>query len=92
MPVLALINTVGKYVTGRDPFPVLDSGGSALTDPPRKLVGDKEKRSLPKRLGDATPFWLADERATEREESELAAAGFHDNAEEFKERAKDEED
>lgn len=82
VPVLALINTVGKYLTGRDPFPVLDSGGSALTDPPRKLVGDKEKRSLPKKLGDATPRWLAEERERDGRESAVAAAGGGDNAEE----------
>lgn len=84
VPVLAMINTVGKYLSGRDPFPVLDSGGSALTDPPRKLVGDKEKRKLPKKLGDYTPFWMADEREVEREESARAAAGYHENADEFR--------
>lgn len=86
VPVLALVNTVGKYLTGRDPFPVLDSGGSALTDSPRKLVGDKEKRKLPKRLGDYTPWWMEEERDLERKESRLAAAGFHENADEFAER------
>lgn len=86
VPVLALVNTVGKYLTGRDPFPVLDSGGSALTDSPRKLVGDKEKRKLPKRLGDYTPWWMEEERDLERKESRLAAAGFHEDADEFAER------
>lgn len=80
VPVLALANTVGKYLTGRDPFPVLDSGGSALTDSPGKLVGDKEKRSLPKRLGDATPMWLAEERERERRESAVASAGGIDES------------
>ena len=90
VPALALANTVGKYLTGRDPFPVLDSGGSALADPPRKLVGDKRKHTLPARLGDATPFWLEEQRAEEVEEIEAARAGLHEDAEEF--RARDAED
>ncbi|MDO5501836.1 MAG: AI-2E family transporter [Actinomycetia bacterium] len=91
VPVLAMINTVAKYLTGRDPFPVLDSGGSALTDSPRKLVGDKEKKKPPERLGEATPAWMAADRDRDREESLRAAAGYHENAEEFREREEEQE-
>lgn len=59
VPVIATLNTMAKYLSGRDPFPRLADGGSALTDSPGKLVGEWDPPKTPKRLGDATPEWLA---------------------------------
>lgn len=58
VPVVAGVSTVHKYISGRDPFPVLDQGGSALSDPAGKLVGDIVEVKLPAHIGDATPTWL----------------------------------
>lgn len=63
VPFMATINVMMSYLSGRDPFPVLDEGGSALTDSARTLVGDVDDPGTPARLGQATPQWLAESRA-----------------------------
>lgn len=73
VPLVATVNTAYKYLAGRDPFPVLNDEGSALTDRPGKLVGGIVDAKLPSRLGDATPVWLiAARRATEEGKNEPA--------------------
>ncbi|WP_106848403.1 AI-2E family transporter [Blastococcus sp. Marseille-P5729] len=80
VPLIATANTGYKYLNGRDPFPVLDEGGSALTDRPSKLVGDIVDVQLPARVGDATPVWLiaarnaSEEGKTEPSPGHLAIA------------------
>lgn len=66
VPIIATLNTMAKYAAGRDPFPGLDSGGSALTDSPATLAGDWEPPKTPKRLGEATPDWLATAHARQQ--------------------------
>lgn len=61
VPVIATIKSILLYLHGADPFPVLDSGGSALTDSPRRLMGDRQEIRNPPRIGEASPAWLEDE-------------------------------
>lgn len=58
VPVLASINAGYKYWTGRDPFPGLAEGKSALSDSPRTLAPTEDPPELPRRLGAVTPLWL----------------------------------
>lgn len=57
VPAIAAVNSMSNYLSGRDPFPGLATGGSALTSPARDLVGDKPKVKVPKRIGEATIDW-----------------------------------
>ena len=63
VPVLAACNAGYSYWVGRDPFPGLGSGGSAMTGSPRTLVAARKPAPLPSRLGAVTPEWIEDERA-----------------------------
>lgn len=63
VPLVATLKSMVVYLSGRDPFPNLATGGRALTDSPRKLAGDHEEAPTPPRIGDATPAWLAEEMA-----------------------------
>lgn len=63
VPFIAVVNVMANYLAGRDPFPVLDEGGSALTDSVGKLAGDVSDPEIPKKLGQATPRWWSSERA-----------------------------
>lgn len=58
VPMLAVANTVALYLGGTDMFPQLAHGGSALTDPARRLAGDRRPVPLPSRIGHATPSTL----------------------------------
>ncbi|MEI2776171.1 MAG: AI-2E family transporter [Tetrasphaera sp.] len=63
VPVAATLNTTAAYLAGRDPFPGLDGGGSALLSSPRQLADGIPKITTPRRLGEATPAWLRASRA-----------------------------
>ncbi|MGO1561106.1 putative integral membrane protein [Actinomycetales bacterium JB111] len=65
VPAIAAVNSMSNYLAGRDPFPGLASGGSALTSSARNLVGDTPKVKVPKRLGQATPSWASQARDSE---------------------------
>lgn len=69
VPVMATVNSVASYLAGRDPFPGLVSGGSALTDSPRTLARDTGRAKLPPRLGQANPDWLTAARHPAEEEN-----------------------
>lgn len=75
VPLIATLNTAYKYLAGRDPFPVLDEGGSALTDRPGKLVGSIVDVTLPSKLGEATPAWLMAARSASEEGKSEPAPG-----------------
>ncbi len=62
VPFMAAINVGYKYWVGRDPFPGLDAGGSALSGSPRKLAPHRKTSKLPKRLGAVTPRWIQHDR------------------------------
>lgn len=47
VPVIATVRSMAVYVNGVDPFPVLGNGGSALTDPPKKLMGSAPTSRTP---------------------------------------------
>ena len=75
VPFMATVNTMAKYLAGRDPFPALDAGGSALTDSPRRLSDGMDDPATPKRLGDATPMWLTEARRTAIAQAEQIRRG-----------------
>lgn len=62
VPILAAFNSGYLYWSGRDPFPGLSSGGSALFGSPRTLSPSKRPSKLPKRVGKVTPEWLEEDR------------------------------
>lgn len=74
VPVLAACNAGYTYWVGRDPFPGLASGGSAMTGSPRTLVAARKPAPLPSRLGAVTPEWIEEER----EAMAASAAGVTD--------------
>lgn len=59
VPLVATLNTIALYLAGRDPFPGLAAGGSALLNRPGSLAAGVPSPRVPPRLGDATPSWLA---------------------------------
>ncbi|MGC5628831.1 AI-2E family transporter [Georgenia sp. Z1344] len=67
VPAIAAVNTIASYLGGRDPFPGLAHGGSALTDPPRRLLPEVDAERIPKQLGSVSPAWV-DERNARRDE------------------------
>ncbi len=67
VPFLAVINTVALYFSGRDMFPALAEGGSALTDSARTLSGDRPETTPPRRVGEVSPAWMAWARRTDAE-------------------------
>nr|WP_269779630.1 AI-2E family transporter [Propioniciclava soli] len=73
VPVIATIKSIVLYLNDLDPFPMLAEGGSALTDSPKKLMGDQAEIKNPPRLGDASPTWLAEEAEAEADAAEQAA-------------------
>ncbi|MDO5736731.1 MAG: AI-2E family transporter [Propionibacteriaceae bacterium] len=62
VPVLASVNAGYKYWVGRDPFPGLAAGGSALTGSPRRLAPQGKGLKLPRFVGSATPQWIEQDR------------------------------
>lgn len=62
VPFMAAINVGYQYWVGRDPFPGLDAGGSALSGSPRKLAPHRRTTKLPQRLGAVTPQWIEHDR------------------------------
>lgn len=84
VPTLACVISMWRYWKGRDPFPGLSAGKSALLDSPRDLVPKTKNTRMPKRVGGVTPDWLlarhdesrrAAEEHTRKLERENAAAG-----------------
>ncbi len=74
VPILAAANAGYKYWVGRDPFPGLDVGGSALAGSPRQLAPARKSSKLPKEIGSVTPQWIErDRRAEANAPSELDA-------------------
>ncbi len=65
VPILAATNAGYKYWVGRDPFPGLNTGGSALAGSPRLLAPARKSAKLPKDLGSVTPAWIERERVAE---------------------------
>lgn len=65
VPILAATNAGYKYWVGRDPFPGLDHGGSALSGSPRELAPVRKSAKLPKDVGSVTPQWIEHERRAE---------------------------
>lgn len=84
VPAMACVISMWRYWRGRDPFPGLSAGKSALLDSPRDLVPKGRTAKLPKRVGGVTPDWLlarhaeakqvAGERAREIKEEQEAEA------------------
>lgn len=72
VPILAAANAGYKYWVGRDPFPGLDEGGSALAGSPRTLAPARKSASLPRDIGSVTPEWIERERLAE----EKSPSGF----------------
>lgn len=76
VPILAALNAGYHYWTGRDPFPGLSRGGSALWESPRTLSPTRRPAKLPKRVGGVTPEWIeADRRAIESSGSGVKSKG-----------------
>ncbi len=65
VPILAAANAGYKYWVGRDPFPGLDDGGSALAGSPRQLAPVRKSAKLPKVIGSVTPQWIERDRTAE---------------------------
>ncbi len=65
VPILAAANAGYKYWVGRDPFPGLDDGGSALSGSPTKLAPARKSPKLPKEIGAVTPEWIERDREAE---------------------------
>lgn len=73
VPILAAANAGYKYWVGRDPFPGLAEGGSALSGSPRELAPARKSAKMPKAVGSVTPQWIVREREAEQSSpSELA--------------------
>lgn len=66
VPILAAANAGYKYWVGRDPFPGLNNGGSALAGSPRLLAPARKSGKLPKKMGSVTPEWVEQERMAEQ--------------------------
>ncbi len=66
VPILAAANAGYKYWVGRDPFPGLDNGGSALSGSTRQLAPARKSAKLPKELGSVTPQWIEGDREAEK--------------------------
>lgn len=66
VPILAATNAGYKYWVGRDPFPGLANGGSALSGSPRRLAPNRKAAKLPKDIGSVTPQWIQRERVAEQ--------------------------
>lgn len=62
VPILAALNSAYHFWAGRDPFPGLAHGGSALFDSPRTLSPTRRAAKLPRRIGEATPEWMNEDR------------------------------
>lgn len=76
VPILAAANAGYKYWMGRDPFPGLAAGGSALGGSPRKLAPNRKASKLPPLLGSVTPQWIERDRvAVDSTPSEVAEKG-----------------
>ncbi len=58
VPVLASANAGYKYWVGRDPFPGLATGKSAISDSHRVLAPEQDLPKLPHKIGTVTPAWL----------------------------------
>lgn len=58
VPALACVLSMWRYWQGRDPFPGLSAGRSALLDSPRDLMPRDKPTRMPKRVGEVTPDWL----------------------------------
>ncbi len=61
VPVMAVTNTVLLYWTGHDKFPRLAHGASAVSDPPKSLIGpapDGDDRGALRRIGSVNPSVL----------------------------------
>lgn len=67
VPILAAANAGYKYWVGRDPFPGLNDGGSALAGSPKKLSPARKSAKMPKDLGSVTPQWIEDDRQAEHD-------------------------
>ncbi len=67
VPILAAANAGFRYWVGRDPFPGLDNGGSALAGSPRQLAPARKSAKLPKRVGSVTPAWIERDRRAEHD-------------------------
>ncbi|MGO1385051.1 MAG: AI-2E family transporter [Arachnia sp.] len=65
VPILAAANAGYKYWVGRDPFPGLNNGGSALAGSPRLLAPARKSAKLPKEVGAVTPDWIERDRLAE---------------------------
>ncbi|RMB62319.1 AI-2E family transporter [Tessaracoccus antarcticus] len=65
VPILAAVNAGYKYWVGRDPFPGLANGGSALAGSPRQLAPQRKSSKLPKPIGSVTPDWIERDRRAE---------------------------
>lgn len=66
VPILAAANAGYKYWMGRDPFPGLDDGGSALAGSPRTLAPVRKSAKLPREVGSVTPAWIERDRRAEQ--------------------------
>lgn len=79
VPIMAAANAGYRYWVGRDPFPGLAAGGSALSGSPKQLSPQRKSAKLPKKLGAVTPQWIERDRQAEAaapivvEEDEAAA-------------------
>ena len=62
VPVLASVNAGYAYWAGRDPFPGLAAGHSALKGSPRHLIAERKPAKLPAKIGEVTPRWMEQER------------------------------
>lgn len=58
IPALACTISMLRYWQGRDPFPGLAAGKSALLDSPKDLMADYKPVKLPPRVGGVTPSWI----------------------------------
>lgn len=81
VPILAAANAGYKYWVGRDPFPGLDSGGSALSGSPRQLAPMRKTAKLPKEVGTVTPEWIERDRRAEAAAPSPESAGTSRDAE-----------
>ena len=66
VPILAAANAGYRYWVGRDPFPGLDNGGSALSGSTRQLAPARKSAKLPKEIGSVTPEWIEHDREAEK--------------------------
>lgn len=63
VPVLASLNAGYAYWVGRDPFPGLARGHSAMSGAIRDLTPARRPAKLPRKVGAVTPGWIEQERA-----------------------------